>query len=319
MEWNSLAGVAGSLLGDGSKGTLQTHGFLAVKTEQGTLIASETEGSPFNVMFDGSVPASTIFFEIKILESNGSIAVGVVKKEEFHPGYKTKGMFYNGNVTNGSAALTVSFGDHVKASDKVGVLIQRESSGAVQTVFYLNEVCLGAAFKLGSVDANEVFYPCIHVNGEATINYIVPLKLPVTTSRESPPDQQGSYVGDWKLEQMLTGPELHAAPLPEGHDTILTFEGGPTNFSLSVKVGNTIGCRLEVEGKEEAFDKIKVSPAIRTLMMAPPELQAVEELISESLPILYKMIISNGLIMTGATAELHASRYSKVFEPLTEY
>mmetsp|Transcript_21955 Transcript_21955/g.36326 ORF Transcript_21955/g.36326 Transcript_21955/m.36326 type:complete len:319 (+) Transcript_21955:98-1054(+) len=318
MSWNSLAGVDGALVGDGSEGTVQAtseNGLLA----PGTLIASETRGSPFNVMFDGSVPTSTIFFEVTIMELTGSIAVGVVKKKEFHQGYKTKGMFYNGNVTNGSAALTVSFGDHVKASDKVGVLIERESSEAVQAVFYLNNICLGPAFRLESIDANEIFYPCIHVTGEATVDYSVPLKLPVTTNRQSS-HQQGSYIGDWKLEKLFTGPELHEFPLPEGHDIILIFKGGPANFRFSAKVGNTIGCQIEVEGKQEAFDKIKVGPVMGTKMMPPPALQAVESLINESLPILCKMIISDSsLIMTGATVELNASRYSKMFEPLTKY
>jgi hypothetical protein len=314
MSVNSLVSVDGSWIGDGSDGTW------SAVTAQDISIASATRGTPFNLMFDAPVSPNSIFFEISIVELNGNIAVGVVKKDEFLPGWKTKGMFYNGNVSNGGAALIVGFGDHLKANDKVGVYLQRETSGVLQTVFFINEVCLGPAFRLVDVDANQRWYPCIHVSGEAQVAFNVPEYLPETIERQSV-FQLGSYVGDWKLIQLFSGPELIEFPLPEGHVIRLTFqEQGPNTYRLVTKVGNTMHCQVEIVGKLEAFDRIRVGRVASTLMLPPPELRDVEKLIGESLPTLYKMIISdNNLIMTGPTIEFIAERYSKSFEPLSNY
>jgi len=87
---NALFGANGTWIGDGSNGTLST-------SSSDILIASDTR-SPFNVMFD-VVDGSTesMYFEVDVIDLSDSIAIGVVKKSELSPGYRTKGMFYNGN------------------------------------------------------------------------------------------------------------------------------------------------------------------------------------------------------------------------------
>eukprot|EP00978_Attheya_sp_CCMP212_P012428 scaffold31041_cov56-Attheya_sp.AAC.3 len=315
---NSLAGVDSEWEGDGSNGSLSVVSMAEI------WMTSETLGTPFNVMLDGAVSLITgsIYFEVGLTELSGSIAVGVVQKGEFQPGWKTKGMFYNGNVTNGSAGLIIGFGDYLKEGDKVGVLLQRLGSGAVQTVFYLNDTCLGAAFRLGegSIDPDQAFYPCLHVTGKAKIAFQVPDDLPDDTDRKSK-HEPGSYGGDWKLEKCLTGPELGEFTLPPDHDIILHFKGELPKLQFSAKVGNNLGCSIEIVGKGEGFDKIEVGPIMSTLMMPPPELVEVEQLLFQSLPTLYKMILSSdtSLVMTGTTTELIASRYSQTFEPLAKY
>lgn len=317
---NSLAGVDSEWVGDGSNGSLSVVSMAEI------WMTSEKLGTPFNVMLDGAVSLITgsIYFEVGLTELSGSIAVGVVQKGEFQPGWKTKGMFYNGNVTNGSAGLIIGFGDYLKEGDKVGVLLQRLGSGAVQTVFYLNDTCLGTAFRLGAgiIDPDQTFYPCLHVTGKAKIAFQVPNDLPDESSTERKTNHEpDSYVGDWKLEKCFTGPELGEFPLPPDHDIIFHFKGEAPKLEFSAKVGNNLGCSIEIVGKEEEFDKIEVGHVMSTLMMPPPELVGVEQLLFQSLPTLYKMILSSdtSLVMTGATTELIASRYSKAFEPLTKY
>ena len=335
MSVNSLVGVDGSWIGDGSDGATLSAAASPSSPQDDISIASATRGTPFNVMFDGPIPSTSIFFEVDIAELNGNIAIGVVKKDEFLPGWKTKGMFYNGNVINGIAALIVGFGDDsLKANDKVGVYLQRETTSStatgvlLQTVFYINGVCLGPAFRLLDDDdvnaKNQKWYPCIHVSGETKINFHVPEYLPETIERQSSV-QPGSYVGDWKLMQLSSGPELGAFPLPEGHVILLTFheqEAGPNHrFRLVIKVANSMNCQVEIVGKLEAFDEIRVGRVASTMMLPSPELREVEKLIAESLPTLSKMILTddNNLIMTGPTVEFIAERYSKTFEPLSTY
>ena len=59
-----------------------------------------------------------------------SLGAGLVERDGFLPGWKARGCFYNGNVTNGSAALIVGFGDRIKAGDAVGVYCRRDGGDA---------------------------------------------------------------------------------------------------------------------------------------------------------------------------------------------
>ena len=102
---NSLYGVAMNWIGDG-KGdasfTVQDASVLCVR-------GGET-GTPFNIRLDLQTPRPDYYFQVVIQEMTDSLSVGIVTPSEFQPGWKTKGMFYNGNLTNGSAALAVNWG-----------------------------------------------------------------------------------------------------------------------------------------------------------------------------------------------------------------
>mmetsp|Transcript_50150 Transcript_50150/g.57928 ORF Transcript_50150/g.57928 Transcript_50150/m.57928 type:complete len:327 (+) Transcript_50150:33-1013(+) len=317
---NSLFGVDGTWIGDGSNGTLTTSSSSDIS------VVSGTRGSPFNVMFD-VVAGSTepMYFEVDVIELSGNIAIGVVCKAELLPGYKTRGMFYNGNVTNGNAGLIINFGDYVKANSKVGVLVQRETSGAVEVIFYMDGVCLGAGFCLPQFGTEEVLSPSFHVTGKAKVSFHVPSELPGTKERSNAGGESG-YVGDWKLERFSTGPELHEFPLPVGRDIILTVakedegeEESSTKFWVSIKVANMLRCKVEIVGKMENFDKVSVGGVMSTRMLPSPELQTLEQLVAKSFPTCYKMIVSEDLIMTAPAAEFCASRYSKSFSPAATY
>ena len=227
-------------------------------------------------------------------------------------------------MTNGSAALIINFGDYVKANHKVAVLVQRETSGKMEVIFYMNGDCLGAGFRLQQFGTDEVLYPSISVTGKAKVSFGVPAELPGTTERSNASGKSG-YIGDWKLNKFRSGPELHEFLLPAAYDIIMTVdqqEQDPTKvrFRLSVKVVNTLRCNLEIVGKSENFDKISVGGVMSTMMMPPPQLQTVEQLVTEALPTFQKMIISGtNLIMTAPTAEFSASRFAKSFEPLASY
>lgn len=492
---NGLAGArgGGSWVGDGSRG-----GSLFVDDDEkdGSVvlsITSATSGTPFNVMFDSAASLiaadDNMYFEVDVGELAGSIAVGIVRKEEFQPGWRTSGMFYNGNVTNGSGALLVGFGDHVEAGSRVGVLLRRSTTGpsagsgsgvtVVETVFYVNGRCLGPAFQLSDdASSSQAWYPCIHASGKAKVTYVAPESIPAATERQPARHPDNEYAGDWKLVELYTGPELHECPLPEGHaivqtlkecggwhhgevvdqmstqerrdadedkeeaerdlrsaqdgirgirkrdldelrnlrrppeNTRLTLEcaatmlgeekiewcdmrrllgrddflalvvnhqpseqlnsrqiqiakeryldvhpeltaqtaarssracgllfkwveaqvkcagtghagagcGGRSGLRMSTKVGNTLSCQIDVVGEVGEFDEIRVWQVASTMMMPPPELQAVEQRIRESLPNLFKMAVKDDrLIMTGPAAEFISERFLKTFEPLTHY
>jgi hypothetical protein len=76
-------------IGDGSEGnTLNQNG-------NEVEIASKSTGTPFNVRLDSENAASTYFIDVEIKKLKGSLSLGAVRIDEFRPGWKTKGLFYN--------------------------------------------------------------------------------------------------------------------------------------------------------------------------------------------------------------------------------
>eukprot|EP00568_Trieres_chinensis_P011360 CAMPEP_0183301720 /NCGR_PEP_ID=MMETSP0160_2-20130417/7746_1 /TAXON_ID=2839 ORGANISM="Odontella Sinensis, Strain Grunow 1884" /NCGR_SAMPLE_ID=MMETSP0160_2 /ASSEMBLY_ACC=CAM_ASM_000250 /LENGTH=305 /DNA_ID=CAMNT_0025464391 /DNA_START=67 /DNA_END=984 /DNA_ORIENTATION=- len=298
--------------GDGSEGELSVN-------ESKIRFSSKTSGTPFNVRLAGGVSSSeSLFFEVEILELSGFLAVGVVSEDGFLPGWKNKGMFYNGNLTNGSAGLLIDFGDRPSVGDKIGVFVERSTDG-VKVIFYLGKRCLGAGFHLDG--ENDVFFPCLSVTGLAVVKYGAPKIFPCETNRQAAKFSD-SYCGDWTLKKAFEGPELVEKPIPEDANIILrlSLEDGD-RYALSLKVGNKMHTTLKLSGKLDAFDTIEVGMLSSTRMLPPPELFDMESFLSTNLPNLHKMIVGEDgiLIMTGEAQELHWGRHQEEFQPLREY
>mmetsp|Transcript_13102 Transcript_13102/g.28425 ORF Transcript_13102/g.28425 Transcript_13102/m.28425 type:complete len:321 (+) Transcript_13102:138-1100(+) len=314
---SSIDSNASTWIGDGTEGATLTVNGSAIT------LASAKRGTPYNVRLDSSTltPTDNLYYEVELVgECEGNLAVGLVTSTEFQPGWKSRGMFYNGNVTNGSAGLRIGFGDHPKKSgDRVGVYLLRNGSEC-RVVYYINGRCLGAGFAVTS-SADTTFYPCLHLDGRGTVNYSAPASFPTTTDRESATFGD-AYSGEWVLSKAQTGPELHDLPLPEDAKIVLSFAlVEPNAYRLSIKVANTFNTSVKLVGKMESFDKIEIGPAMATRMMPPPPLQPVESFVEQGLSTLYKMIVSEtgSLVMTGPAAEMICARYEKTFEPVTSY
>lgn len=314
---NSLFSQQGSWVGDGAKASTIT------KNESSTItIESETESTPFSTMFNvqSLTAIDSFFYEVTLSSITGSVSVGLVKEENFKKGWKIRGLFYNGNVHDGSAALINSFGDYPKEGDKLGVYLRRDPSSAdLLVAFYINGLCIGTAFQLSGTDAkNDIYYPCISVSGGATIDYGAPEFVPSVITREVPVFTD--YTGEWKLVQAFAGPELGQYPLPSKGNIIFSF-GDFTDgeYPLRISMVNTVATSVAVVGKLDSFDAIKIDEHLMSTMMAPLEpWDEVESFIEDSLLDLRKMIIeSKTLIMSGPTSEFALERYVNTFDPIT--
>merc|ERR1711983_110654 len=321
---NPLSKVdARNWIGDGTDGSN-----VSVKTDNESTImgmGGGKRGTPYNIRLNDeseTLSASdSLYFESTLCDDLvGNIAVGLVTEKELQPGWRTSGMFYNGNVTNGSAGLTIGFGPYIKKGDTVGVYLQKCES-STKTIFYLNGRCLGAAFDLKA--ASSIFYPCLHLDGKADVKFTVPQSLPTVVNREAE-NCGDSYSGDWLLKQAFTGPELGELPLPSEAVTLSLKAMDPTTYKLNFKADNSIFTSFVIDGKIENFDKIKkIGPAGSTYMMPSPEMDPVEKFISSALDGgLSKTIVSDGgktLILNGPVAEMICVRYEKEFSPLQSY
>lgn len=260
------------------------------------------------------------------MSKGAALGVGLVTADGFQSGWKTKGCFYNGNITNGSAGLIIGFGKFIKELDTVGVY-QQKSDKQCNIIFFHNGRCLGAGFSLD--DSQEVLFPCLHLSGSATVEFSVP-PSPTVYEREQAVqnDDDDAYGGDWVIEQAFAGPELTGLPLPTGSRFKVSFEKistapsteGTLQYRLSIKISNSLHTALAITGKMEAFDSIEfLGPCAGTRMMPRPACAKVEQLIQTAMDNGWrKMIVSEKgqLIMTGPTAEIICSRYVETFEPV---
>jgi hypothetical protein len=307
---NALTNAEGTWIGDGGDGEIQQKGsFLTVQ--------SATRGTPLNVRHSAAPTTGDWYFQVHLvkLSKESSISVGVANSEEMLPGWKTKGMFYNGNLTNGSAALVTSFGPYLKEGDSVGVFVTNNNRNVT---FFHDGRCLGTGFEL-SDETSKTYCPCIHVSGEVQIRFEIPDSLPATMSKEG---KTKGFVDEWKLIEAINDSGT-AVAIPEGHDIVLHLDVGPdeNQYDFSLRVANTLRCI----GIKEEGGGIKMGMVMSTMMEPPPELREIEMFLSSSLSNVTHMELqenSNLLILNGGDSsglKLVFERYSKTFKPLEKY
>jgi hypothetical protein len=302
-------------IGDGSEGgKLSIASFGA--TSCTITCASTTQGTPYNARLEQNCDINDSYYEVKVtgLQRGGSLGVGLVTKDGFQPGWKTKGCFYNGNISNGSAGLIIGFGSTIKTGSIVGVRLMRVD-GKCNIIFYHDGQCLGTGF---SFDNNsDEFYPCIHVSGSTTVSFSNP-EAPSVFERELS-NHDNPYSGHWSIEQFFVGPELGEIPA----SSKVNIQRDGDGYQLVIKSFNSFSTSFTITGKAEAFDLIKFSnTCIATKMMPPPEFVELEKVIGKALNNdggFKKIIVSDSgrLILSGPTAEVICSRYIQTFEPVT--
>jgi hypothetical protein len=224
------------------------------------------------------------------------------------PGWKTRGMFYNGNLTNGSGALITSFGPHLKEGDTVGVTVTNHNK---EVTFFYDGRCLGTGFSL---EESKTYCPCVCVSGTAQIYFSIPATLPSEKDRER--EAQG-IVGDWKLTEAVSE-SGSPVQVPQGRDLIMTMHTGPNEkeYDLSMRVGNILRTHVTLEGG----GTVKVGMVMSTMMSPPPELREIESFISSSLPKVQSMKHDNEtLVLSGGELKMVFGRYHKAFQPLKSY
>ena len=90
---------------------------------------------------------------------SNSISIGAVTPTEFQQGYRIKGMFYNGNLTNCGAGLNINYGPYLKSGDRC--VLELCTSSTPTTTFsmtiYLNGARVGKGFEIQNPSPQNVF------------------------------------------------------------------------------------------------------------------------------------------------------------------
>ena len=264
---NTLYGTAMNWLGDGKDGaSFEVRGNVLV-VQGGT-----TQGTPFNMRLDLKTPRPDYYFQVVIQEMPLSLSVGVVTAEEFQTGWKTKGMFYNGNLTNGSCALSINWGPRFRAGDSVGVRVIT-SEEQVEVVFYKNGNCLGSGFL---IENNDVIYcPCIHLEGNARLAIEIPKELP---PNEYIQKEDVDMPGPWKLVKAVAGDGV-VLNLP-GRDTTMEISRDGATLTMNFQVGNPIHGQAKIvadNGKSLTLEMMGSMTSGK--MLPPPVVRDIESLV----------------------------------------
>lgn len=303
MATNALTNIDGKWIGNGGGGEIQQEG-------PSLTLTSAKQGVPLNVRYDNITTTDDWCFEVVLVRipKNSSVSVGIVNVDEMGPGWKTRGMFYNGNLTNGNAALIVNFGPYLKEGDTVGVYVTNKNK---EVTFFHDGKCLGMGFSL---EESKTYCPCIHVSGTVQIFFSIPTTLPLVQNRER--DAEG-LLGDWKLTEAVSE-SGSPVQVPEGHDLVMTMHRGSSDkeYDLSMRVGNILRTHLTLENG----GAVKVGMIMSTMMEPPRELKEIERFLSSCLPkVQFLKHESETLILSSGELKLVFCRYVKAFQPLKTY
>jgi hypothetical protein len=266
---NALYGTAMNWMGDGKDGaSLEIRGTVLD-------VRGGTPGTPLNLRMDLQTPRPDYYIQVGIPEMTqaSSLSVGIVAPAEFQTGWKTKGMFYNGNLTNGSCALSIQWGPRFGVGDSVGVRVITTNDN-VEVIFYKNGISLGTGFLIENHDI--LYCPCIQVDGDVTLAIEVPKELP---SKEFVPVEDVDMPGPWKLVEAVTG-----------DGTVLNLPGRPATMDMA-RDGDTVHMNLRVGNPIHGHAKIvagnngpswtleMMGPMISGRMLPPPVFRDIETLL----------------------------------------
>jgi hypothetical protein len=301
---NSLRNEALTWVGDGSDGNTLSQ------TGNDLIIASKSTGTPFNLRVDSKLASEAAYYwQAKIEKLKGSLSFGAVMKDGFKPGWKVKGMFYNGNLTNGSGALQVGWGPSYEAGDSVGVQVT-PGSDALEVSFYKNGECLGTGFRLPKSKAT--FYPCLHISGSASLRTEAPPELPSTEVSAS---TATGFYGDWKLDKAWDGES--PVDFPDDPIKLGLTKGSGNALKIHFKVANNVGGTAEIVEETESTLTVKTGPFMSTKMMPPPKYRALEKLLGTKE--ITSITLDGTLTVAGPESKTEWSRFLRVPRPLTSY
>jgi hypothetical protein len=258
-------------------------------TASSTIQVSTTGGSPMNLLCTTPPPSEgRFFFKVRVVETASEsfgLSVGVVRPEEFKKGYKLKGMFYNGNLTNASAALKTSFGPHLKQGDTVVIeYVENKEDQTIQFKIFLNGSRLGTGFKIPKTETS--FVPCLSLQGDMTLNADVLSENPTI----APDVPAVPFAGKWSVTEMTSSSDDATQllwPISEiDKEMILNIEkdssGGVDTedlWNFSIRAANMFAIHkriLEREGDEHTLQNFNGGMVRSTQMMPPPPMQQLE-------------------------------------------
>lgn len=288
----------------------------------------ELGDAPVNARWSEPLSLSgTSYFEVTVEELASNAKVGIATEAHFKKGYAMKGLFFNGNLTDGSAGLQFGFGEVIQTGMVIGVRVDLETE-KVTVIFYQDGRCLGPGFISKREAQDALVYPVVsagHDGDRFSIKF--PLPVPLQLERQPLREEKDLFLGKWLLKSLFLGPELGEFPLASrapGLKMILVVMQDPSHppftssYRMSIQIGNTLmftGKALEDESVRP-FQKLILAPVGSTRMLPSTAINEVESQVKKALsefnePTPGKWLLQEDgdmLLVNGATIEMSFSR-----------
>lgn len=284
----------------------------------------EQGDAPVNARWSEPLSKSeTSYFEVTVEELTSNAKVGIATEAYFKKGYAMKGLFFNGNLTDGSAGLQFGFGKVIQKGMVIGVRIDLEAE-KVTVIFFQDGRCLGPGFIARREAPDALVYPVVsagHDGDRFSIKF--PLPVPLQLDRQPLRDDKDMFLGKWLLKSLFLGPELGEFPFatrtPDLKITLDVMQD-PSHppFSSSYRMSLCIGNTLMFTGKASEddalrpFQKLILVSAGSTRLLPSPAINEVESQVKKALsefnePTPGKWLLQGTgdiLLMTGCTIEM---------------
>jgi hypothetical protein len=310
--------MQGTWESDGSETDSLSSWATTADGESYTITVSTSSGSPMNAAYKFQSNPSHYFYQVNVLEmpsSSSYLSIGVVLPQEFQRGYKNRGMFYNGNLTNCGAALKTSYGPRLKEGDTLILgYSEDDHAGLVRLEVYLNGSNLGTAFQVPK-NGPSSFCPCVSIQGDikvqAKILEVLPDPLPQS-------EEKHPLEGKWDLvEAYHDGQQFYPPPDTVDVNPCLVSlekdnESGEILWNVVLHICNTIMIRKTIQpsGTNSCYSLQSHGGCRSTRMMPKPPYGQVESTMSASLENAWSQmeIVSSGatLIIKSLTGDVVA-------------
>lgn len=289
--------------------------------ESCTISVSTSHGSPLNVAYNFQSNPSQYFYQVNLLEMpsrSSNLSIGVVLPQEFQRGYKNRGMFYNGNLTNCTAALKTSYGPRLKEGDILILGYSEDAhAGVVRLEVYLNGSNLGTAFQVPK-NGPSSFCPCVSIQGEIKVQAKILAVLPDPLLQAQ--EKHHPLEGKWDLvEAYHDGQQFYPPPDTVDVNPCLVSlkkdnESHENLWNVAVRVCNTIMTHktIQASGTNSNYSLQSHGGYRSTMMMPMPPYDQVESTMSVSLENAWSQmeIIGSGssatLLITSSTGDVVA-------------
>lgn len=265
-------------------------------------------GGPVSARFSRPLAPGDYFeIEVKALSSSGSVGISTARNVK--PGYGTRGLFFNGNLSDGIALKKGNFGAFLKQGMRVGVKLGREGEAVVPT-FYQDGRCLGKGFVAKLAEPDAELFPVVQGQSEGDAFAISFPSPPADELREAKAPGATPFEGEWQLKRTCKGPELgeeRPDPMDKPATMAVSAADEAGTFWISLRVVNRINAKATsvADASVAPFETFKMSPPASTRMMGPPGAMGAEQRLSACLQEVDAWVVSAGsLIMRGPCVEL---------------
>ena len=267
-------------------------------------VTCTSSGVPFAVCLPSDGPPRIAYFQIGILEKDRhtSISTGWTTTDDFKGGWKTRAMFFNGNLTNGSASRSTSWGPRPQTGQTIGTLLEQDHDNGSTVWYFVDGVCLGKAFALSNVNMDndqQTFIPCIQVSGG---NAKLSIRTVLSTSHDGIPATaltrpiKTGISDTWEAVSVNMTADSNVTSLPELRLDSVTLHinnqdrrndhdgaAGTAALSLSVQVSNSMSTSAKVLDQTENSWTVQVGGVGWTRRMPRMDLRSTETFFGKQL------------------------------------